>query len=181
MVDPLDAGTYRCQLDTVQSSPATVIRFHVTGQRWGVERNMGFRVLELGVTCFRGVAYGGITSCRVFRLPDLGVASGHSCRVPLWVCSPLHTIGGWRRVIISFRAWGKLVRGGFALGTFMRSQDCSSLLLYQCCQKESRRRYRHQTSQARMRWPRVRGLGVAPSRLQPSSLRHHSLQRQRIY
>lgn len=30
MVDPLDAGTYRCQLDTVQSSPATVIRFHVT-------------------------------------------------------------------------------------------------------------------------------------------------------
>lgn len=30
MVDPLDAGTYRCQLGTVQSSPATVIRFHVT-------------------------------------------------------------------------------------------------------------------------------------------------------
>lgn len=115
MVDPLDAGTYRCQLDTVQSSPATVIRFHVTGQCWGVERNMGFRVLELGVVCFRGVAYGGIISCRVFRFPDLGVASGHSCRVPLWVCSPLHTIGGWRRVIISFRVWGKLVRGGVAL------------------------------------------------------------------
>lgn len=115
MVDPLDAGTYRCQLGTVQSSPATVIRFHVTGQCWGVERNMGFRVLELGVVRFRGVAYGGITSCRVFKLPDLGVASGHSCRVPLWVCSPLHTIGGWRHVIISFRAWGKLVRAGFPL------------------------------------------------------------------
>lgn len=115
MVDPLDAGIYRCQLDTVQSSPATVIRFHVTGQCWGVERSMGFRVLGLGVVRFRGVAYGGITPCRVFRLPDLGVASGHSCRVPLWVCSPLHTIGGWRRVIISCRAWGKLVREGFAL------------------------------------------------------------------
>ncbi|KAF6077845.1 izumo sperm-egg fusion 1 [Phyllostomus discolor] len=29
MVAPKDAGTYRCQLDTVKSSPATVIRFHV--------------------------------------------------------------------------------------------------------------------------------------------------------
>ncbi|XP_054444379.1 izumo sperm-egg fusion protein 1 [Pteronotus mesoamericanus] len=30
MVAPKDAGTYRCQLDTVKSSPATIIRFHVT-------------------------------------------------------------------------------------------------------------------------------------------------------
>lgn len=156
MVDPLDAGTYRCQLDTVQSSPATVIRFHVTGQCWGVERSMGFKVLELGVVRFRGVAYRGITSCRVFRLPDLGVASGHSCRVPLWVCSPLHTIGGWRRVII-LQGLGQVGEGRVCLGgTFMPSQDCSSLLLYQCCPKESRRRYHHQTSQARMRWPRMR-------------------------
>lgn len=32
LVEPMDAGTYRCQLDTVHSSPATVIHFHVTGQ-----------------------------------------------------------------------------------------------------------------------------------------------------
>ncbi|KAM7058048.1 izumo sperm-egg fusion protein 1 [Molossus nigricans] len=29
MVEPKDAGTYRCQLGTVKSSPATIIRFHV--------------------------------------------------------------------------------------------------------------------------------------------------------
>lgn len=29
MVEPEDAGTYRCQLGTVKSSPATVIHFHV--------------------------------------------------------------------------------------------------------------------------------------------------------
>ncbi|XP_066230025.1 izumo sperm-egg fusion protein 1 [Saccopteryx leptura] len=30
MVEPEDAGTYRCQLNTVKSSPATIILFHVT-------------------------------------------------------------------------------------------------------------------------------------------------------
>ena len=39
MVRPKDAGTYRCELGSVQSSPATIIYFHVTGQCWGVERS----------------------------------------------------------------------------------------------------------------------------------------------
>ncbi|XP_003127333.3 izumo sperm-egg fusion protein 1 isoform X1 [Sus scrofa] len=30
MVSPKDAGTYRCELGTVQSTPATIIHFHVT-------------------------------------------------------------------------------------------------------------------------------------------------------
>lgn len=35
MVKSSDAGTYRCQLDTVKSTPATIIHYHVRGQRRG--------------------------------------------------------------------------------------------------------------------------------------------------
>lgn len=37
MVGPEDQGTYRCELGTVQSDPATIIYFHVTGPGWAVE------------------------------------------------------------------------------------------------------------------------------------------------
>ena len=43
MVVPKDAGTYRCQLDTVKSSPATVIRFHVKGQCLGSGTRYGIQ------------------------------------------------------------------------------------------------------------------------------------------
>lgn len=36
MVKPSDAGTYRCQLNTVKSEPATIIHYQVRGQCWGV-------------------------------------------------------------------------------------------------------------------------------------------------
>lgn len=38
MVGPEDAGNYRCELGTINSGPATVIRFRVVGQS-GVLKN----------------------------------------------------------------------------------------------------------------------------------------------
>lgn len=37
---PSDAGTYRCQLNTVNNSPATIIRYHVRGQCGGALREV---------------------------------------------------------------------------------------------------------------------------------------------
>lgn len=98
MVDSNDAGTYRCQLDTVQSSPATIIHFHVSGPCWGAERSLGSSVLGFRTVGSRGVAYKSRTSCR-------GVVSGHeggaSCPAcglwPQWQESPLGVspLGSW--------------------------------------------------------------------------------------
>lgn len=32
MVGPEDAGNYRCELDTINAGPSTIIYYHVTGQ-----------------------------------------------------------------------------------------------------------------------------------------------------
>lgn len=37
MVGPEDAGNYRCELDTINAGPATIIYYHVTGQSGGWE------------------------------------------------------------------------------------------------------------------------------------------------
>lgn len=100
MVDSKDAGTYRCQLDTVQSSPATIIHFHVSGQCWGVERSLGFSLLGKGTVRSRSMAYES-------RPSYWSLVSGHeggaSCpgrglwpqwqESPLGV-SPLQAVGG---------------------------------------------------------------------------------------
>nr|XP_054529040.1 izumo sperm-egg fusion protein 1 isoform X2 [Pan troglodytes]XP_054529041.1 izumo sperm-egg fusion protein 1 isoform X2 [Pan troglodytes] len=78
MVGPEDAGSYRCELGSVNSSPATIINFHVTGQCCGAERSVGFRAQESwGPRRGRGLGDGGVTSCWVwFRGTGCGFLPG---------------------------------------------------------------------------------------------------------
>uniref|UniRef100_A0A673VH43 Izumo protein immunoglobulin domain-containing protein n=1 Tax=Suricata suricatta TaxID=37032 RepID=A0A673VH43_SURSU len=97
LVSPEDAGTYRCELGTVRSGPATIIHFQVTGQCWGVHGSVGFMVLALrGRAVSLGHGLQGKTSCR-------GVVLGHRDVATLPV-----GIGGLQVVqlmIISWKVW----------------------------------------------------------------------------
>lgn len=92
MVAPKDAGTYRCQLDTVKSSPATVIHFHVKGQHlggWSEVWDPG-----PGAVSFRGVAYGIRTSCPGVISRHGSVTPCPGCGLwPQWQGSPLGVSG----------------------------------------------------------------------------------------
>lgn len=186
MVRPKDAGTYRCELGSIKSSPATIIYFHVTGQCCGVERSgiqgpeflgrpvpggwLASGAWPMDRTSCRGVAsgHGGVASC-----PESG--SWSPGRGSLLGVSRLQAVGR-RDYVPEGLGPGAACRAGrtcLGLGrTLALSQDRFLPLLCQYCPKESRRRYRHQTPKLRMRRPKERWLWIAPT--QPSSHRLRS-------
>lgn len=75
MVGPEDAGNYRCELGTINSGPATVIRFRVVGQSGVLKNAFGMgESLEVWPRCF---------GCVALAIPRV-CAKG--CGLPLEVC-----------------------------------------------------------------------------------------------